>query len=163
MSDESAATAGQYLTFTLGNEQYAIEVGKVREVLEFTDVTRVPRTRDYMKGVINLRGSVVPVVDLRRKFGLEEIEQTVDTSIVVMELDLGNEPVVLGTIADSVQEVVSIENEHIEPSPQIGTRIDNEFIKGIGKQDDRFIIILNLDRVFTESELAGATGEQPGN
>lgn len=160
MSNESAATTGQYLTFTLGDEQYAVEVGKVREVLEFTEVTRVPRTRDYMKGVINLRGSVVPVVDLRRKFGLEEAEKTVDTSIVVMELNITDEAVVLGTIADSVQEVVSMDDEQIEPSPKIGTKIDTEFIKGIGKQDDRFTIILDIDRVFSEAELANVTAAQ---
>lgn len=162
MSDESAATSDQYLTFTLGDEQYAVEVGKVREVLEFTEITRVPRTRDYMKGVINLRGSVVPVIDLRRKFGLPDGRQTVDTSIVVMELDLGGEGVVLGTIADSVQEVISLDREQIEPSPRIGTKIDTEFIKGIGKQDERFIIILDIDRVFSESELANVAGDQVG-
>lgn len=161
MSDESTATAGQFLTFTLGSEQYAVEVGKVREVLEFTEVTRVPRTRDYMMGVINLRGSVVPVVDLRRKFGLEEAEQTVDTSIVVMELDLGDEAVILGTVADSVQEVISIDDEQIEPSPQIGTKIETEFIKGIGKQEEQFVIILDMDRVFNEAELSNVSADQP--
>lgn len=160
MSDESTATAGQFLTFTLGDEQYAVEVGKVREVLEYTEVTRVPRTRDYMMGVINLRGSVVPVVDLRRKFGLEEADQTVDTSIVVMELDIGDEAVVLGTVADSVQEVISMHAEQIEPSPQIGTKIETEFIKGIGKQDDHFVIILDMDRVFTEAELSNVAADQ---
>jgi purine-binding chemotaxis protein CheW len=160
MSDESTATAGQFLTFTLGDEQYAVEVGKVREVLEYTEVTRVPRTRDYMMGVINLRGSVVPVVDLRRKFGLEEAEQTVDTSIVVMELDFGDEAVVLGTVADSVQEVISMDAGQIEPSPQIGTKIETEFIKGIGKQDDHFVIILDIDRVFSEAELTNVTADQ---
>jgi purine-binding chemotaxis protein CheW len=160
MSDESASTADQYLTFTLGEEQYAVEVGKVREVLEFTEITRVPRTREYMKGVINLRGSVVPVVDLRRKFGLAEADATVDTSIVVMELDLGDEAVIVGTVADSVQEVVSIDEGQIEPSPKIGTRIEGEFIKGIGKQDDRFIIILDMDRVFSEAELSNVAAEQ---
>lgn len=160
MSDESAATADQYLTFTLGEEQYAVEVGTVREVLEFTEITRVPRTREYMKGVINLRGSVVPVVDLRRKFGLAEADATVDTSIVVLELDLGDEAVIVGTVADSVQEVVSIDEGQIEPSPKIGTRIESEFIKGIGKQDDRFVIILDMDRVFSEAELSNVATEQ---
>jgi purine-binding chemotaxis protein CheW len=103
---------------------------------------------------------VVPVVDLRRKFGLEEAEKTVDTSIVVMELNITDEAVVLGTIADSVQEVVSMDDEQIEPSPKIGTKIDTEFIKGIGKQDDRFTIILDIDRVFSEAELANVTAAQ---
>ncbi len=153
MSTETAIAQNTYLTFTLDKEQYAIEVHKVKEVLEYTTVTRVPRTQDFMRGVINLRGSVVPVVDLRMKFGLEKTEQTITTSIIVAEIQMKNETVVVGTLADSVQEVVNIQTDQIEPAPQIGNRINADFIQGIGKQDERFIIILNIDRIFTESEL----------
>ena len=140
---------GQYLTFTLDNEQYAVDVAKVREVLEYTKVTKVPRMPAFMCGVINLRGSVVPVIDLRLKFGLKEAEKTINTSIVVMEISIGEETVVLGALTDSVNEVVDFESKDIEPAPKMGTRLDTEFIKGMGKRDDSFIIILDIDKVFT--------------
>ena len=163
MSDEMRSTTDQYLTFTLEDEQYAVEVYDVKEVLEYTTVTKVPRTQEFMRGVINLRGSVVPVIDLRLKFGMGETEKTIDTSIIVMEVDIHDEQVTLGTLADSVQEVINLDKEQIEPPPQIGTKIDTDFIKGIGKQDDNFIIILDINRIFSGEELnvvveeAGAT------
>src|SRR6056297_3652390 len=139
MGDEVRATTSQYLTFTLADEQYAVQVYDVKEVLEYTTVTRVPRTQEFMRGVINLRGSVVPVIDLRLKFGMGETEKTIDTSIIVMEVEINGDNVTVGTLADSVQEVINLDEEQIEPSPQIGTRINTEFIRGIGKQDERFI------------------------
>lgn len=145
-----------YLTFTLAGETYAVEVEQVKEVLEYTSVTKVPRTVDFMKGVINLRGSVVPVVDLRLKFGMEEAEATVDTSIIVMEITMEEERVVIGAIADSVEEVVALAPDQIEPSPQIGTQINKRFVRGIGKQDERFIIILDIDTLFSEEEISAA-------
>jgi purine-binding chemotaxis protein CheW len=159
MSDDVRASTSQYLTFTLAEEQYAVEVYDVKEVLEYTTVTRVPRTQEFMRGVINLRGSVVPVIDLRLKFGMGETEKTIATSIIVMEVEIGNGKVTVGTLADSVQEVIDLDNDQIEPAPQIGTRIDTEFIRGIGKQDERFIIILDIDRIFTEEELSGVVEE----
>jgi purine-binding chemotaxis protein CheW len=144
----------QYLTFTLAGEQYAVEVGKVKEVLEYTSVTKVPRTLEFMRGVINLRGSVVPVIDLRLKFDLGETEKTIDTSIIVMEVEISGETVVLGTLADSVQEVIGMDSSQIEPAPSIGTSIKTDFIEGIGKQEDQFIMILNIDAVFSEAEIS---------
>ncbi|MFW5786133.1 MAG: chemotaxis protein CheW [bacterium] len=143
-----------YLTFTLAGETYAVGVSQVKEVLEHTTITKVPRTIEFMKGVINLRGSVVPVIDLRLKFGMEEAEVTVDTSIIVMEVSLEGEAVVIGAIADSVEEVITLDESEIEPSPQIGTRINNRFLKGIGKQGERFIIILDIDRLFSGEEIS---------
>ncbi|MFP4509906.1 MAG: chemotaxis protein CheW [Spirochaetota bacterium] len=157
MSDTVQTADNQYLTFTLDGEQYAVEVAKVKEVLEFTELTKVPRTHDFMRGVINLRGSVVPVVDLRLKFDMGRTEQTIDTSIVVMEVGIDNETVVIGTLADSVQEVIGLNDQQIEAAPKIGTAIDNKFIDGIGKLDDRFIIILDIDRIFKDEELASVT------
>lgn len=157
MSDTVQTADNQYLTFTLDGEQYAVEVAKVKEVLEFTELTKVPRTHDFMRGVINLRGSVVPVVDLRLKFDMGRTEQTIDTSIVVMEVGIDNETVVIGTLADSVQEVIGLNDQQIEAAPTIGTAIDNKFIDGIGKLDDRFIIILDIDRIFKDEELASVT------
>lgn len=160
MSEQSkTATGNQYLTFTLAGEQYAVEVYKVKEVLEYTTVTRVPRTQEFMRGVINLRGSVVPVIDLRLKFGLGATEKGVDTSIIVLELEIAGDTVVLGTLADAVREVINLDESQIEPAPQIGAKISTNFIRGIGKQDEHFIIILNIDRIFTEEELSGVTAE----
>jgi len=163
MSDDMRSTTNQYLTFTLDEEQYAVEVYDVKEVLEYTTVTKVPRTQEFMRGVINLRGSVVPVIDLRLKFGMDETQKTIDTSIIVMEVDINNDQVTLGTLADSVQEVINLDDNQIEPPPQIGTKIDTNFIKGIGKQDEKFIIILDINKIFVGDELnmvveeAGAT------
>ncbi|THB62570.1 MAG: chemotaxis protein CheW [Spirochaetaceae bacterium] len=160
MSDTAIQNKVQLLTFTLEDEQYGVEVHRVREVLEYTRITKVPRTLDFMRGVINLRGSVVPVVDLRLKFDMDETPKTIDTSIVVMEIEVNGEPVVLGALADSVQEVIDLDSTTIEAAPQIGTSINNRFIKGIGKQDETFIIILDIDRVFTEEDMNALAGEQ---
>lgn len=154
MSQSDVATSNQYLTFTLENEQYAVEVYDVREVLEFTTITKVPRTQEFMRGVINLRGSVVPVIDLKLKFELGKTEHTVDTSIIVMEIEVGGDRTILGTLADSVQEVITLDTANIEPPPQIGTTIRTDFIRGIGKQDEAFVILLDIKRVFSEEDLA---------
>lgn len=146
----------QYLTFKLAEEVFAVDVEKVREILELTTITKVPRTPDYMRGVINLRGSVVPVMDMRLKFGMPASEQTVNTCIIVVEVLHDNEVVVIGALADSVQEVFELEPEQIEPAPRIGTRINTDFILGMGKNDGQFIMILNIDRTFSSDELETA-------
>ena len=145
--------SNQYLTFKLDQEEYAIDITQVREVLDFTEVTKVPRMPEFMRGVINLRGGVVPVVDLRLKFGMEKSEKTVDTCIIIMELDIEGEKTHLGALTDSVQEVITLESEQIEPPPKIGTRLDTAFIKGMGKRNDNLLIILDIDRVFSSNEL----------
>ena len=142
-----------YLTFTLDEEDFAVDVLNVREVLDFTNVTKVPRTPDFMKGVINLRGSVVPVVDMRLKFDLPEVEATVDTCIIVMEVNMEGEATVIGALADSVKEVFELDPNSIEPAPRIGTRLETEFISGMGKYNDDFIIILDINQVFSADEL----------
>lgn len=144
----------QYLTFRLDEEVYALDIGKVREVLDLTTITKVPRTPEFMRGVINLRGSVVPVVDLRIKFGMSKTEKTVNTCIIIVEVTIDNETTILGALADSVQEVMDLEPDHIEPAPKIGTRLNTEFIKGMGKKDNRFVIILDIDKIFSTDELA---------
>jgi purine-binding chemotaxis protein CheW len=143
----------QYLTFKLSNEIFAADVAKVREILELTTITKVPQTPDFMRGVINLRGSVVPVVDMRLKFGMSMTEQTVNTCIIVVEVILDGNAIVLGALADSVQEVVEMEPDSIEPAPHIGIRLDTSFIKGMGKIDDHFVMILDIDRIFSSAEL----------
>ena len=144
----------QYLTFTLGVEHFALDVANVREILEFTSVTKVPQTPEFMRGVINLRGSVVPVMDMRLKFGMSITEKSVDTCVIVVEVSLEGETTVLGALVDSVQEVFELEPEQIEPAPRIGTKLRTEFIRGMGKRDDQFIIILDIDKVFSSDELA---------
>jgi purine-binding chemotaxis protein CheW len=144
----------QYLTFKLGEEMFALDIAKVREVLDFTTVMRVPRTPDFMLGVINLRGSVVPVVDLRRKFNMSVSENTVNTCIIISEVTVDGDTTVLGCLADSVQEVIDLGPENIAPAPRIGTKLRTEFIKGMGKQNDRFVMILDIDRVFSADDLA---------
>jgi purine-binding chemotaxis protein CheW len=154
MSVTSITETTQYLTFRLGDEIFALDISKVREVLDYTNITKVPRTPDFMRGVINLRGNVVPVVDMRLKFGMTKTERTVNTCIIIVEITLEGETTVLGALTDAVQEVIELGPEQIEPAPKIGTRLNTEFIKGMGKRDDHFIIILNIDRVFSADELS---------
>jgi len=154
MATVKQAGEGQYLTFKLEEEIYALEITKVREVLDYTKVTKVPQTPPFVKGVINLRGKVVPVVDLRLKFGMTETQQTIDTCIIIVEISLDEEHTQLGALADQVQEVLELDPTQIEPPPKIGSRLDTEFIKGMGKINDEFIIILNIEKVFSLGELA---------
>ena len=145
----------QYLTFKLCEEMFALDVVQVREVLDVTTITKVPCAAGFMRGVINVRGSVVPVVDLRAKFGMPAIETTVDTRIVVMEIVLDGDTTVLGAMADSVRDVMDMSQDHIEPAPKIGAKLDTQFIKGIGKYNDEFIIVLDIDKVFSTEEIRG--------
>ncbi len=146
----------QYLTFKLEDEVFALDIGKVREVLDFTVVTKVPQSPDFMLGVINLRGTVVPVVDMRLKFKMTRAETTVNTCIIIVEIDIDGETTVLGALVDSVQEVMDLGPDQVEPPPRIGIRLNTKLIKGMGKRDDKFIIILDIDKVFSADELAMA-------
>jgi len=159
MAEEFEAT--QYLTFTLAKEVFAVDVARVREILEITNITKVPQVPDFMRGVINLRGCVVPVIDLRLKFGMEETAQTVNTCIIVVEVMMDGENIVLGALADSVQEVIEMEPSQIEAAPHIGTHLKTEFLKGMGKHDNRFVMILDIDKVFSGAELAVVSGQEP--
>ncbi len=144
----------QYLTFKLDEEIFALDISKVKEVLDFTEITKIPQTPEFMKGVINLRGGVVPVVDMRLKFGMAETVRTVNTCIIIVEVNVEGETTVLGALVDSVQEVMDLEPGQIEPAPRIGTRLRTEFIRGMGKRDNHFIMILDIDKVFSADELA---------
>jgi len=157
----------QYLTFRLGEEVFALDITQVREVLDYTNITRVPRMPEFMRGVINLRGSVVPVVDLRLKFGMSGTERTVNTCIIIAEVTIEGERTLLGALADSVQEVIDLEAGQIEPAPRLGTSIHAQFIRGMGKREENFVIILDVDKVFSSDELslvqgAGAATETVG-
>ena len=162
MSVTSITETAQYLTFKLSDEVFAVEVGKVREILEYISITKVPKTPEFMRGVINVRGSVVPVIDLRLKFGMDRTEQSVNTCIIVLEMGFEGEATILGALSDSVQEVIEIEPDQIEPPPRIGTRLKTEFIKGIGKREGHFVMILDIDKVFSSDELE-LVQERSGN
>jgi purine-binding chemotaxis protein CheW len=153
MSVAKFTETSQFLSFILDGDLYALDISKVREVLEFTSVTKVPRTPEFMRGVINLRGAVVPVVDLRLKFGLPRTEKRINTCIIIVEIEIDGESTVVGALADSVQEVMDLEPGQIDPPPRIGTRLDTAFISGMGKRDDRFIVLLDIDKVFSVDEL----------
>lgn len=153
MSVEGITQTTQYHSFKLDEEEFALDISRVREVLDFTRITKVPQTPDFMKGVINLRGSVVPVVDLNMKFGIKDTEKTVNTRIIIGEIDIDGEATIIGALADSVHEVMELEPDKIEPAPKIGTRLNTEFLKGMGKRDEEFVMILDIDRVFSADEL----------
>ncbi|GFO56116.1 chemotaxis protein CheW [Geomonas sp. Red276] len=155
MAVDAVTETTQYLTFKLEEEMFALEIAKVREVLDYTTTTKVPQTPDYMRGVINLRGSVVPVLDLRQKFGMARAEKTVNTCVIIVEVELDGEKVVMGAMADAVQEVLDLEASQIEPPPRIGTRLNIDFLKGMGKHNDQFIIILDIDKIFAGATAAG--------
>ena len=159
MSVTGITETTQYLTFELDKETFALDVAKVREILDSPTVTKVPQTPEYMRGVINLRGSVVPVIDLRLKFNMAETEQTVNTCIIVVEIELEGELIILGALADSVQEVIDLEPDQIEPAPRIGTKLNTDFIKGMGKHNEQFIMILDIDKVFSSVELSAVVGD----
>ena len=150
-----------YLSFSLEGEDYAVDVANVREVIDDTRITKVPRTPDFMKGVINLRGGVVPVIDMRMKFGLPVTEATVDTCIIVLEVESDGETSFIGALVDAVRAVFEMAPDEIEETPSLGMRTDTEFILGMGKQEDRFIMILDVNTVFSTDELISFT--TPGN
>lgn len=158
MASATISDTRQYLTFKLAEEVFALEVANVREILEFIPITKVPRTPDFMTGVINLRGSVVPVTDMRLKFGMSETEKTVNTCIIVVEVNIDGEKALLGALVDSVQEVFELEAQQIEPPPRLGLGMKTEFIEGMGKRDNQFVIILDIDKVFSMEELDIAQG-----
>jgi purine-binding chemotaxis protein CheW len=154
-----STVSGQYLSFFLGQEVFAVDVAKTREVLDLIEITRVPGTPAFMLGVINLRGCVVPVIDLRLKFGLPAAERTRETCIIVLDITLDGETTIIGAVADSVREVLDLNSSQIEPPPRIGTRLRTEFIRGMGRIDDsRFLILLDIDRVFSSEELSLVQG-----
>jgi len=160
MAEQSASGASQYLNFTLGKEIFALDIASVREVLELTAITKVPRTPEFMRGVINLRGHAVPVMDMRLKFGMPATPDTVDTCIIIVEVDFEGDRVIMGGLVDSVREVFDLAAGQIEAAPRMGTCISTEYIKGIGKQDESFVIILDIAKVFSAAELALAKEAQ---
>lgn len=154
MASNAITKPTKFVTYKLDQENYALDIDQVREVLDYTTITKVPQMPEFVRGVINLRGSVVPVVDLRSKFGRPATQRTVDTRILIVEVTVDQESTVLGALADAVKEVIELEPDQIDPPPKIGTRLKTDFIRGVGKRDNEFIIILDVDRVFSNDDLA---------
>ncbi len=145
---------GKYLTFKLGNETYGIQILKVQEIIGLMNITSVPRTPDFVRGVINLRGKVIPVIELRKKFGMESIQDTDHTCIIVVQVNGPSGLVTMGVLVDEVSEVVDITEDQLEPAPSFGTNIDTAFILAMGKLGDTVVILLDIDKVLTASELS---------
>jgi purine-binding chemotaxis protein CheW len=140
----------QYLTFTLGEEHYGVDILRVQEIKGYTAVTRIPNTPEYIRGVLNLRGTIVPIIDLRTKFGMEKVEATMFTVIVVVVV----RDRVMGIVVDAVSDVLNIAVKDVQPPPEFGSKVDTSFIRSIAKAGDKLITLLDIDRVLTESELA---------
>lgn len=153
MADKAENGSQQLLTFRLCGDTYAVNVVQVREILDTIEVTAVPQTPDYMLGVINLRGSVVPVIDLRHRFGMQVGQRDRDNCIIVMELCMDGVLTVIGALADAVDEVLVISDDNIEPPPRLGNQLDVRFIRGLGKNGDDFFMILDIDLIFNQDEV----------
>ncbi len=145
---------GKYLTFTLANEEYGIGILKIREIIGMMPITSVPRTPEFVKGVINLRGKVIPVMDLRLRFGMEEMEYTDRTCIIVVEIERQAGTVQIGTVVDSVSEVLNVGGTDIEETPSFGTKLDTEYILGMAKIEGGVKILLDIDEVLNDEEVA---------
>jgi purine-binding chemotaxis protein CheW len=145
--------SGKYLTFNLAAEEYGIEILKVQEIIGLMPATKVPRTPHFIQGVINLRGKVIPVIDLRLKFGLEMTENTRRTSIIVVNIKRSGHYVTMGLIVDDVYEVVDIATKDIEPTPEFGANIDTDFILGVGKIHQKVVMLLDVDKVLSGGEV----------
>jgi len=154
MAEVAVSQTIPYLTFTLGQEVFALEISNVHEVLDYTTITHVPRMPEFLRGVINLRGNVVPVIDLRIKLGITDFRKEQDSCIVIVEVTVDNEKLQLGALTDSVQEVIELDPTDIAPPPRLGSRLRTEFMKGMGKQEDRFLIVLDIDKVLSSEDLS---------
>lgn len=153
-AETTGAKAGKYLTFRLASEEYGLEILKVREIIGVMDITHVPRTPEYICGVINLRGKVIPVLDLRTKFNMETAENTDETCIVVVDASSSGDTVQMGILVDAVSEVLDIQASQIEDPPAFGTSVDTKFILGMGKVNNEVKILLDIDEVLTAGDMA---------
>ncbi len=153
MNNKTITKINSYLSFNLGDEEFAVNVSKVLNILEMLKITEVPKSPEYMKGVINLRGTVLPVIDTRIKFGMTPTEYTNNTCIVVMEIEMDNDIVQVGTLVDSVQAVLELEDSEIQPPPSIGSKYKSEFIYGMVKVDEKFIMLLDMEKVLSAEEV----------
>lgn len=152
--DLSSVKSDQHLTFVLSNEEFAIPVMTIKEIIEYGQLTNVPMVPDFVQGVVNLRGNVVPVINLATKFGLDVSAINKRTCIIIMDAQLDGDSVVMGVVVDKVLQVIEIPEDNIEPSPTLGSTIRTDFIKGMGRIDDNFIVILDVVQVLSAEEIA---------
>lgn len=145
---------GKYLTFTLNKEEYGLEILKVREIVGYMEATEVPQSPDYVKGVVNLRGQVIPVIDLRTKFGMPQAEVTDQTCIIVVQIQHNESWINTGIIVDQVEEVLNITEDNIEKTDQFGTNVNSDFILGIAKREESVTILLDIDKALSAGEIA---------
>lgn len=150
---QSILRAGKYLTFNLGVEEYGIEILKVIEIIGLMKITAIPQTPDYVRGIINLRGTIHPVIDLRAKFGMKSIDDTQETCIIVLEINREDQSEQIGVVVDNVREVQDISESLIKDSPSLGHNVDTKFIKGMANIGDKVVILLNVEKIFTEKIL----------
>ncbi len=151
--EQNENASNSYLTFKLGEEEFGAHVSQVLNILEMTKITEVPKSPEYMKGVINLRGMVLPVIDARIKFGMPETEYTSNTCIIVMDIEQNDETVHIGAIVDEVLSVIEIEENQVEPPPSIGNKYKAEFIYGMAKVEENFVMLLDMQKVLNASDL----------
>ncbi len=150
--------AGKYLTFHLGTEEFGIQVLKIREIMGIQEITMVPQTPGWMKGVINLRGKVIPVIDLRQKFGMPAVPYNQRTCIIVAQVEIGSEQILMGLVVDEVSEVVNIAASEIEDAPSFGSNVPTPYILGMAKQKGKVKILLDIDRALSSGELDSVQG-----
>lgn len=155
-----AELEGKYLTFRLGEEDFGLEILKVQEIIGMQEITSIPRTPAYVKGVINLRGKVIPVMDLRLKFDMEEAEVSRKTCIIVVQVRGEMGDIIMGIVVDEVSEVLEISGREIEPAPTFGTRINTDFVLGMAKTESAVKILLDLDRVLTQQDISAITDNE---
>jgi purine-binding chemotaxis protein CheW len=153
---ETRIMAGKYLTFGLGNEEYGIDILKVQEIIRMQNITRVPRMPAYIRGVINLRGKIIPVIELRSRFGMDVVEDTKNTCIIVVKIQGTTQSIIMGIIIDAVKEVVNIEEDHVEQNLDFGASVNPEFLLGMGKVREKVVIMLDIDKVISEEEIKQA-------
>jgi purine-binding chemotaxis protein CheW len=149
-----AEREGKYLTFTLAKEEYGIGILKIKEIIGMMPITSVPQTPEFVKGVINLRGKVIPVIDLRLRFGMGKIDYTERTCIIVVEIDSQAGTVLIGIVVDSVSEVLNVKGDEIEDSPTFGTKLNTEYILGMAKMEGGVKILLDIDQVLSSEEIS---------
>jgi chemotaxis signal transduction protein len=160
IKEQESVMQQQYLTFFLAEEEYAVNIQKVKEIIEYSSITKVPKVPRWIRGVINLRGNVVPVVDLAVRFGMDDRPTTKTTCIVIVEVQQETENTVMGVIADAVNQVIELNPSDIEQPPAFGTRVRLEYLAGMGKLGKKFALILNIDRVLSAAELLTVAGLQ---
>lgn len=154
MNEKNTANINSYLSFKLGDEVFAANAGKVLNILEMCKLTEVPKAPEYMKGIINLRGTVLPIIDLRLKLGMSQTEKTANTCIIVLDIQISNESVLVGAIVDAVQAVIEFDKSEIMPPPSIGSKYRSDFIIGVTNINDSFTMVLDMDAIFSADEMS---------